>query len=210
MKRIPIAVLVSAGSLIACQTAFADSSGAGWYVGAGLGLTTVKDTGGTENLTSYSRDSHSTGGKLFVGYQFTENFGIEGAYTDFGKETFSYTATGVTGSGDLKANAFTLAATGRLPLGNSFALLGKAGAAGMQVKYRDSWVDSGTPGSLNGNKTTVVPMLGVGFEYMLNKSYSWRAEYEAYGKANIVDGSSFISTPKLKTQMLSLSFGYHF
>ena len=208
MKKLAIFALVSAGALFSQQT-LADANGAGWYVGGGLGLARVKDTANTSSLTSFNRDSSNLGGKLFVGYRFNEYLGVEGAYSNYGKEKYRYTTATATGSGELKAEAFSIAATGRLPFGNGFAALGKIGASRVHSKYHEAWVDGGTPGSDSDSQNTVVPMLGIGAEYTLNKAFTVRAEYEINGKARIVD-STYTGVAKVKTDMFSIGVGYHF
>lgn len=207
MKNIAIVSLLSVGALF-CQSAAADTN-AGWYLGGALGRATVKDTADTGHLVSFNRDSSNVGAKFFGGYRLNPYLGLEAAYSHFGKEKYSYTDTGLTGAGELKAEAFSLAATGRLPINDVFAATGKIGVARVHSHYHESWVDSGTPGSDSDSQNSMVPMLGLGAEYTLNKSLSIRAEYEAYGKAKIVD-SSYVGAAKVKTALLSVGVAYHF
>lgn len=208
MKTITIFAALAAGAIFS-QQAMADSTGTGWYAGGGLGLARVKDTADTSRLSTFNRDSNNLGAKLLVGYRYNEYLGIEGAYTRFGKEKYNYSATGESGAGHIQVDAFALAATARLPLGNALAVLGKLGVASVQSKYRESWVDSGTPGSSSESQTTAVPMIGLGAEYAFSKNLSLRAEYETYGKARIV-GESGSGVAKVKADMFSLGVGYHF
>lgn len=208
MNKLTLCLLVSTG-IVFSQQAMADASGAGWYAGAGIGYAHLKDDVNTSGLTSYSRDSNDTGGKLFVGYRFNDYLGLEAAYIDFGKEKFTYQDPSVHGSGNVKVSAYSMAAVGRLPLGNSFALLGKIGVANAQAKYNDNWSDTGVPGSTSGTKNTTVPVLGIGVDYALGKSLSLRAEYEDYGKPKIVE-DSYLGTAKIKTELLSVGLAYHF
>lgn len=62
----------------------------GWYSGLSVGRSQfgIRDsilpvTGAT--LSNLSRDESSTGYKLYGGYQFNQNFALEGGYADFGK-----------------------------------------------------------------------------------------------------------------------------
>ncbi|WP_301102631.1 porin family protein [Propionivibrio sp.] len=187
----------------ATDTAFGGVGGAGWYAGAGLGYSTVKEDAMGNGYT-INRDTHDTGYKLFGGYRFNSNFGIEGSYVDFGKEKFNWTYSPVeSGSGTVSASTFALAATGRLPLGNSFALLGKLGAANTQVKYRESWSQPGYSENISNNYSSTAPVVGLGAGYAFGKNIGLRAEYESYGKSKMGDA-------KVKTDLLSISLGYHF
>lgn len=187
----------------AADTTSGGVAGAGWYAGAGLGYSTVKDNA-TGNGYTLNRDTHDTGYKLFGGYRFNSTFGIEGSYIDFGKEKFNWTYSPVeSGSGTLSATAFALAATGRLPLGDSFALLGKLGLASTQIKHRESWSQPGYSENISNNHSSTVPVVGLGAEYAFGKNIALRAEYEFYGKSKM-------EGVKMKTDLLSVSLGYHF
>lgn len=208
MKKLAIFALLSAGALFSQQT-LADANGAGWYAGGGLGWARVKDTIDLSSTTSVERDGNNLGGKLFVGYRINEYFGVEGAYSNYGKEKYRFVESGDPISGKFNAEAMTIAATGRLPIGNGFAALGKIGVSRVHAKYTAAWTDSGVPKSASGSHNTVVPTLGFGAEYALSKSITVRAEYEINGKANIVEPSDD-SSAKLKTDMLSVGLSYHF
>lgn len=208
MKKIASICVISVCAMWGQQTLAADGQ-AGWYAGASLGRSTVKDDVSTANLTSYSRDSHTAGGKVFAGYRLNESLSIEGAYTDFGKEKFSYTSTGVTGAGDVKVSGITLAAVGRLPVNDTIGLFGKLGGANMMVKYADNWTSSGTPGTTSGRKSSFVPMLGLGVDIALSNSLKLRAEYEAYGKAKIISDSN-LGAPKVRADLLSVGLEVRF
>lgn len=206
-KKIRCRLIFSMVSFLFYASPGIAADGEGWYLGAGLGRSTVKENHPGNGYT-IDRDTHDTGYKLFGGYRFNSYFGIEGGYTDFGKEKFDWVYSAVeSGSGEVSANAFTLAATGRLPVGNNFALLGKLGVANMRVKYREDWSQPDYEEHIRISRTTTVPLIGVGAEYALGKNLSLRAEYEAYGKVKMTfDGEKI----KTKTDLISVSLGYQF
>lgn len=113
------------------------------YVGAGIGASKT--------------DTHETSWKLYGGYQFNPAFGMELGYNDLG----SYRGADI--------ESWTLAATGTVPLGTNWSLLGKLGAA---------WNHPSFSGSSN-NKDLLV---GVGVGYGVNKNLGVRLEYENFGK----------------------------
>lgn len=101
-------------------TAFADS---GFYFGGSVGSATL-----TEDFDGLGIDSDSTPFRLTAGWQVNDFFSLEGGYHNFGRfeERFE------TGNGPidirLKADGFTLGATGSIPLGDTVGLFGRAGA----------------------------------------------------------------------------------
>lgn len=195
-----IAAVVYGTSSIAATT----TPVAGWFVGVGVGQSTIKDNYSYTNI-NVNRDTHDTGHKLFAGYRFNNHFAIESSYVNLGKEksTWRYAANEY-GSDSLAADAFTVAASGRLPLNNAFSLIGKAGVAAMQLKYRETWVQDNIETNVSENKRSTVPLLGLGAEYLLQRGLTLRAEYEHFGKAKLDDDI------KVDSNLLSISLGYQF
>ena len=151
--------------LVAFASAFVSGpASAQWYVGAGAGAAQAKLS---SNGAVQGNDSHEASGKIFGGYQFTPNWGIEGQYVYLGKYDFSTAG----GSGSYKPESWGLAATGTIPLSNNFYLMGKLGAAFNRLS------DSNLGGD---NKTDVLAGVGVGYNF--NANWGIRAEYENFGK----------------------------
>src|SRR5205085_1339549 len=102
---------------IASNPAVADDD-SGWYVGVNIGQSSaeideerISDSllGAGLSVSSFSKDDSDTGYKLFGGYQFNENFALEGGYFDLGK--FGYTATTIpagTLSGDIAVSGLNV------------------------------------------------------------------------------------------------------
>ena len=168
--RIIIAAIAALAAPLAAQ---ADNA----YFGANVGRA-------EQNLSvdSASTKENTTGFKLYGGYDFTRNVGIEGGYVAFRKVEESAYGYGVSS----KPESIYVAATGTLPLGEQFALFGKAGVAFNHTKI-GAW-GPGISDSTTNNQTT--PMIGVGASFALDKKISFVAEYENFGKVAKEGGDS--------------------
>jgi OOP family OmpA-OmpF porin len=126
------------------------------YVGAGLGYAKT--------------DSNNTGAKVFVGSQVTENLGFQLAYNDFG----IYRGA--------KANAWSVAAVGTMPIDPNWDIFAKVGATANRTTLANS------------NRHSDI-LLGVGLGYNFNKNIALRLEYEDFGKLpNDINGNSWKAT----------------
>lgn len=200
MKLAALPVFVAA---LFSPLAHADANGAGAYFGAAVGQSYAHSVEHNAYAT-WNQDDTNTAWKLYGGYRYNAYLGVEAAYTDLGKGSFSYADPGLTGSGRLSSHAFSLAATGRLPLGNAFALTGKLGVASLTNKTSDTW----NSGSFSGSRSTTVPLVGIGAEYAVTRNINLRAEYEAYGKSEYASAAS--AHPKLRLDSFTVGVGVHF
>ena len=135
-----------------------------------------------------STDGHGKAVKVFGGYRFNENLGIEAGYASLGSLSTSSTVGGINTQIDGKASSVFAAATGRVPMGESFALQGRLGVSFGQVSGTSS-----LPGSdyLIGRKTSV--LIGVGAEYRPTSIVVLSINYDSYGKlSNDVSASSLV------------------
>ncbi len=105
---------------LAPLTAIADS---GFYLGGSVGSATL-----TGDFDGFDIDDDSTSFRLTAGWQVNDFFSLEGGYHNFGKLEQSFNVGGNPVDVRLKADGFTLGATGSVPLGQNFALFGRAGA----------------------------------------------------------------------------------
>lgn len=211
MKKILMAVAI-AGAFVAAPAS------AQWYIGGGVGAGSAKlgnfsATSGTTTVSSQGSNSTSTSGKIFGGYQFTPNWGVEGQYVYLGRYNFNATSNvaGVTGSGSYKADSFDLAGTGTLPLGNFF-LMGKLGLAFNHVNG-GNFCASGPGGTAcatlgNGNRTDL--LAGVGAGYNFNANWGLRLEYENFGKMAKNNNNGNGNGGDIKGQNWALSVKYAF
>jgi OOP family OmpA-OmpF porin len=122
-------------------------------------------------------DDHGKAVKVFGGYRFDQHLGVEAGYAALGSFSDSLTVDGVRVQQDGRARSLFAAATGRLPLGESFALHGRLGLSAGRV--------SGTPvlpasAHLLGSQTSV--MYGVGAEYRPRPNVALTLNVDHYGK----------------------------
>jgi OmpA-OmpF porin, OOP family len=130
--------------------------------------------------------------KIFGGFQFTPNWGAEVQYSDLGNRNITQAGVNV---GSYKANQFSIAGTGTLPLNSGFSLLGKLGVSANKANGSNAVVGSGNATSL---------MIGVGAAYNITPALSVRVEYEDFGKiAN--RGSSNV---RASGYSVSLKYGF--
>ena len=168
--------------------AFADSPGL--YAGASVGSTkaTIDDARITSGLlangfsaVSIADDGHSAGYKIFGGYQFNQNFALEGGYFDLGKHGFAAT-TVPTGSlrGEMKLRGLNLDLVGTLPITERFSALARVGAN--YARASDTFSGSGAVGVNDPypSKRGTNLKLGVGLQFALTDSLAMRAELERY------------------------------
>lgn len=198
-----------AGTLVA-TSAFAQA-----YVGVGVGQGHAKlpstDTTFQGFPFSGSGDkSHDTSWKLYAGYQFTPNWGLEAGYNDLGHSySFKGTANGLPFDGSYKMDNWYAAGTGTLPLGSGFSLLGKIGVTYNTAKAGSTCI-SGVGCFDLGHEHHTDLLLGAGAQYAFTKNWAARLEYEDYGKMTNNDVWGTGSSGTLKADAWYLSVNYAF
>jgi len=164
LKKVRILFICLAGSIMAMPSAAVAGADSGFYIGAGVGDASVKDSDFDESDSAY---------KLFGGYNIgfipLVDFAVEASYVDFGKPSTSAGSVEVTG-----LNAFGLAGLSFGP----FGVFAKAGVI--------SWDSDSTFGTVSGSNSGSDPAYGVGARFAIG-SFSVRAEYEAYDLDSDVD-----------------------
>ena len=178
-----LGTIAASVALLACAgSAFAQSS----YVGVGVlrggisgpGLSaTILGTAvnGTGDKTT------ATGAKVYGGYNFDQNWGMELGYNNLGNKYSVHGYVGPTPYGiSMKASNWYLAGTGTLPLSKEFSLLAKLGVAANRAEGGTACVlvDCVSVGSKNRSQL----MYGVGASYAFSKNWGARLEYEHFGK----------------------------
>ncbi len=121
------------------------------YVGAGVGAAKT--------------DSNETSWKLFGGYQLSPTWGVELGYTNLGRFRGA------------DVEAWSLAGTGTVRLNESWALIGKLGAASNHARF-------------TGGGTRTELLVGVGMSYNFTRNTALRLEYEDFGKLSNANGGS--------------------
>ena len=142
----------------------------------------------SSTLPQAGSDDHGQAVKVFGGYRFSENLGVEAGYAALGSFSESVTVGGASVKQDGKARSIFGAATGRLPLGESFALHGRLGLSSGKVSGTNLLPASD---NLMGSKTSV--LFGVGAEYRPKPNVALTVNYDHYGKlSNNVKASTLV------------------
>lgn len=164
------------------------------YIGAGVGESKAKDI---SSLPGGSTDDTDTAWKVYGGYMFHPNVGVELSYIDFGK--FTGSAPGL--SVDAKPKGIDLSLLGVLPLPDRtspFSLFGKIGADRWKVD-----TDTNVLGSASDHGTDL--SWGVGAQYDFNRNWAGRLEWNRFqdvGDENITGQSDI--------DLISLNVSYKF
>ena len=172
-KRLGLSALAALG-LMAGTAAQADTQ-PGFYAGAGIGTTTVGD----DDFDGSGIDDSDTGFKVFGGYNFNENFGVEVSYFDFGEASAELSGDSVS----VGVSGLSASAVGRLPVSEMFSLYGKLGFASydVDVKFNIAGFGSGS-----GSESDSDMIYGVGGALSFGGNFEARLEYEALN----VDGDA--------------------
>lgn len=179
IRRIALALLVTSGLLAAPQ-----ASGQ-LYLGGSFGKSDFDDANAIPDLiTSGTVDGKDSGFKIFGGFQFNQNFGVEMAWVDLGKAKYSGTFLGapVTG-GTVDTSGLNISAVGTIPLNPSFELFGKVGLFAWEAKARDT--TGGVP--FSGKDDGADFSFGIGASYNITKNVSLRAEWERFKAVDSID-----------------------
>ncbi|MES2537007.1 MAG: outer membrane beta-barrel protein [Pseudomonadota bacterium] len=171
----------------------------GFHIGGNIGQGKVKlaDSALVALSTSVTRETTATAFKVYGGYEFTRNWGVELGYADLGKINNIY-HTGVDVALDYKTSAFYLAGTGTVPVSDQFSLFGKLGITSNKSKVNAS---VGSFASFSGKDDHSGVMFGVGAAYHFTKNIAMTVEYDDFGKTD-ESGS--------KASMWSLGMRYKF
>ena len=194
MKK--ILIVATLASTFMATSAFAQG-----YVGLGVGSS--RSSGGdgtTAGTTITGSNSSKTSYKIYGGYQFTPNWGVEAQYTDLGNRNFTISnplvAAGAPGTANVRANQFSIAGTGTLPLSQGFSLMGKLGVSANRT------TGSASAGFVVNNSNRTDAIVGVGVQYAITPRMAVRLEYEDFGR--------FSNTNNFRGNNTSLNFQYSF
>lgn len=151
--------------LLSSSCAFAASG----YAGINAGI--AKQKAGIEGA-SVSQDE--TGFKVYGGYQFDSNFGIEGGYARF--DEMSESAQGATVGA--KPSSFYAAVTGTMPATAQTSVFVKLGIVRSDTDVHATY--RGRHAEIDVTRNSA--LLGTGFQYKFSNSLSLVGEYEYFGK----------------------------
>lgn len=187
----------------------------GWYAGGNVGRAraTIDDARITSGLrgqglatTGIEDHEGDNGYKLFGGFQFNRNLGVEFGYFDLGK--FGYMAqTAPAGSltGDMRVNGWNADVVGTLPLVGKLSALGRAGV--ISVRAEDQFSSTGAArvphASASPSQRSSGIKYGAGLMYDFTERVAMRVEGERYRLKDAVGNRGHVD-------MLSVGLVYRF
>jgi OOP family OmpA-OmpF porin len=183
---------------VALVLPFSAQAAGGGYAGAAFGQSTydIDDTG----LTATSRDETGNALKLYGGYAFNQNWGVEGGYANLGTMRNVYTESGINVGTTVKSYSVYVAGTGTLPLNDQFSLFGKLGLTTNHASISATATGSGGSATVSDSDSKASTMFGIGASYAFTKNLALTMEYENFGK----------SAEDVETQMWSLGVRFKF
>jgi opacity protein-like surface antigen len=156
------------GMATATGAAFAEDEENGVTLGLDAGQAEARNA--CDNVINCESDDNAV--RVSLGYQFNRMLGLEAGYSSFGTVFESNNNQGVLSQ---DANAWTLSATGTVPIGDRFGIYGRAGVA--RFDNETSSTVQGVPVS-DDNETK--PYFGAGVKMGLTGNFALRAEYQRY------------------------------
>lgn len=150
-----------------CATSAAHATINGTYVGIQGGIGDTHFTSSALGTTTGSIKNTQIAGRLFLGYQFTQNFALELGYLQFSTTTIQ-TFGGIPGnSARMAEGAGDLLAKGILPIASSgFDAWGKAGLAFISARPSNNIYKSTIPSNFSGgSEQRIAPEVGLGISY---------------------------------------------
>lgn len=154
----------------------------------GTGLT-------TDSLT---RDERDNAYKVFAGYQFNPNFGMEAGYFNLGEFGFKSTMTPLSSlDGRIKVDGYNIDMVGTLPVNDHLSFLGRIGLH--NARTRDTFTSTGALSLSNSDRDMKETNYksGVGFSYQFNPSVTLRGELERYRVNDAMGSKSNIDVASL-------------
>jgi OOP family OmpA-OmpF porin len=188
MKKLILAMVASIAAVGAAQ---AQTDGA--YAPYAAGFTPHAYVGvGAATAKNQLTDDYRVSPKIFGGYEYTPNWGVEAGYTRFGEENGSaLVPNNQVAPYKVKGNSTYVAGKYQIPLGERFSGYGKVGVEHSErtneITGYNRWTDRDT--GLYG---------GVGVQYDLNRNLAVTAEYERYGKDKSTGAKADMYTVGLK------------
>ena len=177
------------------------------YAGGGLGYARAAQPNSAlgAGAAINGRDSRDTSWKLLGGYQFSQAWGLETAYTDLGRFGYSVSVPGATTTGATRLRALSVAGTGTLPLSRSWSLMGKLGLSSNRADAGSTSASfGGLTASISGSANRTDVIYGVGVGYNFDQRFGLRFEYENFGATGRFGGGD------VKSDNWALSLKYSF
>jgi OOP family OmpA-OmpF porin len=170
MKSRTLAAAIAAAGLLATATpSFAQQA----YLGASAGPSKIYlDCDG-----AITCDETDTGFKVYGGYMFTPNIGIELAYADLGSASATALVSGRRVIATLDGSAVSATAVLAAPLSDSFSLFARLGFASVDAKLSGSVAGLGSASDTESNASVAY---GIGAAVHVTKNIAVRGEWERY------------------------------
>lgn len=177
-RLLAVVLLGSSGLITASQaSAQVQQSVAGFYVGGSLGQSSFDKEIVRELITLGTVDTSDTGFKVFGGYQFNRNVGLEVAYVDLGKASYSgFAGPDPVIGGKVEVTGVNLSAIGAWPVAPNLDVFGKIGFLSWEDKASD--VTGGVPFSDKIEGTDL--SFGFGAAWHLTRNVRLRVEWERF------------------------------
>ena len=169
-------LLVACG-VFAATSAHAQVEGSGGYFGLSAGKVMMQDyCESAPGLTVTSCDDEDTGYRIFGGYKFNKNFGVEGAYVNFGSYPASGTFVGTPFNLEVEITGLTAQAVGMVPMGDFFTLIGRAGVILWSIDSSAQVL--GLSGSASDDGVDLA--VGIGGQFNFTRNFGLRADLDLY------------------------------
>jgi len=148
----------------------------GFFVGGSIGKADLN-----EDFDGLVVDDNSTAFRVVAGWRFNDYFALEGGYHDFGDFEQDFDNAGVPGTAKLSADGFTLGLQGSVPLGEKFALTGRAGMFFWNGTAEINDVSQASPEDTN-------LYLGAGVSFELSKRLQLTGDWTRYELESAASG----------------------
>jgi OmpA-OmpF porin, OOP family len=195
--RITSIVLTAVAGWILSGAALAQvpppASTSGLYLGGGAGRAKAafkNDDFTTNGAFLETKEETDVAFKLFAGWAFGRNVGIELAYADLGKFAYQYEDTfGNRARLNYKATAWTLSGVATIPVKGDFSALLRLGVSANKAERSGVEGAPIVPAPPAANKTRLSPLFGLGAQYDLDRKTAFRFEFEHYGRFGEAKGA---------------------
>lgn len=159
--------------IIASSTAFAAQPNT-FYAGADVGRTKVDDISGRETSVG-----------AFVGYNFHQNFAVEGGYRRLADYDINVLGAGCMGQGSVKVDQAHLSLIGSLPVNERVSVYGRLGVNSLEGKIKAAGFEE--------KDSTTKALYGVGVNYAFTPAVSARVEVQkpSSDSTNVSAGVAF-------------------
>lgn len=194
--------LLPAIALIAFMSGAITAQADPFYLTANAGASRLKNFC-SNTATGFDCKNTTLAYGLDAGYQFNEIFGLELGYGKEGSPQTSGTLFGSTLKVIQDISAAKLAATLGIQVNNSFAFIGKLGAA--RISSAITATNNPGPPILPYTAYSTSLLYGLGIRYSFNDAWALRIQYENIGKVG--DENTGTDSLALLTAGITYSFG---